>query len=319
MDYQQFVHQVLAQHNVNASVHWNSLQPPWSLDGWQLKLPPLHSDWLILHFQDRVTSHGQGCRELEVIEQYYGNQAHRVAVICYAHGMDRVYQGPVKILNFSSHNWLTIHDLQAREHLWRGQFDQPKTQAWQCLNGKIMPHRYRVANVVKHWSGGTLSLGSEIPLPEWPYTTYIGTENYDNFERLQWLYQKSAVNIVSESQYDARPGVISEKTLYAFVACQVPIVIGHPGAVQDCRDFGFDMFDDIVDTSYDWAPNDQRIELALNLNRDFAENASNTDALRSRLIANQQHALTGYLQWMQQKFTTDVTRLLTIQERQPLI
>jgi hypothetical protein len=313
MLYQQFVNSVLEQNNIKAKVQWNSLQPPWSVQGWKLHLPYFDAnDWLILHFQDRVTSTATGCLELEAIEQHYGDQAHRVAVICYAHGMRELYQGPIKILEFSSHNWLTINDLKVRSQLWQGKFDQRKTRPWQCLNGKIMPHRYRVANLVRQWSHGILSLGSEIPLPDWPYTTYMGTENYDNFQRLQWIYQQCAVNIVSESEYDTRPGVISEKTLYAFVSRQIPMVIGHPGAVQDCKSFGFDMFVDVIDTSYDWAPNNQRIELALNLNRSFANDPGNLDHLQSRLISNQQHALTGYLDWMQQTFEQQVKQSLTV-------
>lgn len=311
MDYQQLVQQALCDLGINATVKYNTLQPPWTEQGWQLHLPPLdHNQWLLLHFQDRVTGTPQGCVELQQIEQHYGAAANRVAVLCYAHGMRDIYQGPVKIIDFSSHNWLTVHDLIQRADLWQSQLPGQHTQAWQCLNGKIMPHRYRVANVLRSWPNGTLSLGQEIALPDWPYTTYFGTENYDNFLRLLPLYQRTAVNIVSESEYDARPGVISEKTLFAFVAGQIPIVIGHAGAVSDCANMGFDMFSDLVDTSYDWLPNDQRIEQALWLNRALILGQIDLAPYAHRVRHNQHWAINGFVTWMRNRLITDLGQLL---------
>ena len=127
----------------------------------------------------------------------------------------------------------------------------PKTQAWQCLNGRMCTHRRRAVDILQHWPNGMLSYGNEIPLPEWAYSTYRGTENDDNFIRLADVYGSCAVNIVTETEYNTTPGIISEKTLMAFAAQQIPIVIGHSNAVQHCKELGFDMFDDLVDTSYD--------------------------------------------------------------------
>lgn len=312
MDYQQLVSRAVNNLGINATVRYNTLQMPWTQQGWALSLPDFDPDqWLILHFQDRVTGTDRGCMELDHIEQHYGFQAQKVAVLCYPHGMRDIYQGPIKIIEFSSHNWLTIHDLLQRPQLWQDQFYQHRTQAWQCLNGKIMPHRYRFARVLQSWPSGTLSLGSEIPLADWPYTTYRGTENYDNFQRLLPLYQRTAVNIISESEYDSRPGVISEKTLYAFVAGQIPIVIGHPGAVEDCRRMGFDMFDDLVDTSYDWLPNDVRIEQALWRNQPVILGQIDLEPYWTRIQRNQQWAVKGYVDRMQQTLFTHMQQLCT--------
>lgn len=43
----------------------------------------------------------------------------------------------------------------------------------------------------------------------------------------------------------------TEKTAKAFLMNQIPLMIAAPGMVQVLRDMGFDMFDDIVDHSYD--------------------------------------------------------------------
>lgn len=314
MNYQQFILEALDLHGIEAKIQWNSLQQPWSAQGWAMHLPDFdHRPWLILHFQDRLTSTATGCLELTEIEKHYGSRAHRVAVLCYPYGMHQVYQGPVKILNFASHNWLTIHELLERPQIWHNKFLSVKTQSWQCLNGKTLPHRIEVAKTVQHWPNGTLSLGNRIALPQWSYDTYRGTENYDNFERLLPIYQQSAVNIVTESEYNQRPAVISEKTLYAFWAGQIPLIIGHPGAVQDCKDFGFDMFEDLIDTSYDWLPNDQRIQCALAANRDFVIDPGDLAAVHSRIESNRRHVMHGYLQWIKQTLLRDCESL-SIQE-----
>ncbi len=47
----------------------------------------------------------------------------------------------------------------------------------------------------------------------------------------------------------------TEKTAKAFLMNQIPILIAAPGMVQVLRELGFDMFDDIVDHSYDTEDN----------------------------------------------------------------
>jgi hypothetical protein len=106
-------------------------------------------------------------------------------------------------------------------------------------------------------------------LDEWAYNTYRGTENDENFVRLGKIYGSCAVNIVTETLYDHAPGLFCEKTLFAMLAEQIPIVIGSQGLVASLRDRGFDMFDDLVDTSYDCLPNETRLTAALESNQDL--------------------------------------------------
>lgn len=298
---EQLVHDTLSPRGFDLHYRWNTLQPEWSPEGWPLALPTI--DWkentrLVLHFQDRITPTQHGCHELDAIEKFYGANANRVIVVFYSHGLDKIYKGPVQLVNFSTHNWLTITDLLKIKDQWDGKFDQPKSYVWQCLNGRTCEHRHRVAQVLKTWPNGTLSYGTEIPLDDWDYSTYRGTENYENFIRLLPVYQRSQINIVTETDYAARPGVICEKTLYAFITKQIPIVIGHPGAVQDCRNLGFDMFDDLVNTTYDWLPNETRVETALALNKEFVLEQRDLTQYQQRLQNNQQRALYGLVESM---------------------
>lgn len=310
---EQLVHNTLTRRGFDVHYRWNTLQPSWSPAGWPLALPEI--EWqpatrLVLHFQDRITPTEHGCKELEQIEQFYGQHANQVIVVFYSHGLNKIYSGPIQLIEYSTHNWLTITDLEKVRNHWAGAFDMPKTQAWQCLNGRTCRHRHRVAMMLKTWPGGTLSYGTEIPLNEWDYGTYRGTENYENFVRLLPVYQSNQVNVVTETDYDARPGVICEKTLYAFVAGQVPVLIGHPGAVQDCRELGFDMFDDLVNTSYDWLPNDIRAETALELNQDLILGKKDLSQFQQRLKKNQQYVLNEFLDWMKLQAENDLVKIV---------
>lgn len=309
---EQLVTEHLKRQGFDVRSRWSTLQSPWSEQGWPMDLPcPEWTDRtrVVLHFQDRITATATGCKELEAIEAFYQHRANQVVVIFYSHGLNRIYHGPVQLIEFSTHNWLTITDLIRIQKQWQGAFDQPKTMAWQCLNGRTCPHRRQAAYTMAKFDNGIVSYGSEIPLQNWDYSTYFGTENYDNFVRLLPIYQSCQINIVTETDYDQRPGVISEKTLYAFVAKQMPILIAHPGAVQDCRDMGFDMFDDVVDHSYDTLPNDQRISAAIGRNQHLLTSLSNLDQYQSRLQRNHDYALTGFLTWMTQQAQTALTKI----------
>jgi transcriptional regulator NrdR family protein len=134
-------------------------------------------------------------------------------------------------------------------------------------------------------------------------------ENDENFIRLTGVYSKCAVNIVTETQYDCYPGIVTEKTMMAFAAQQVPVVIGHAGIVQHCKNLGFDMFEDLVDTSYDTLPNSIRLEQALALNQDLIQGKIDLSPYQQRLRRNREYLLDGFLTWMENRFKHDCQRL----------
>lgn len=81
-------------------------------------------------------------------------------------------------------------------------------------------------------------------------------DNVTNFEKnLRSLYQKSFVEIVSETTFSSPSFLITEKTINSMYGCNFPIILSGTHAVAHLRDMGFDMFDDIVDHSYDLEKN----------------------------------------------------------------
>jgi hypothetical protein len=99
------------------------------------------------------------------------------------------------------------------------------------------------------------------PLDNTEFEIYqsIGTNNnvvnFDN--NLRPLYRNSFVEIVSETTCAAPSYLLTEKTLNSIYGCNFPILITGAGAVAHLRKIGFDMFDDIVDHSYDLISNQQ--------------------------------------------------------------
>lgn len=88
----------------------------------------------------------------------------------------------------------------------------------------------------------------------------------NNIEHVQTnpIFHSCLFNMVVESSSQSDPGIwrsifLTEKTFKAFGLRQIPIWFAVPSFVAEVRKLGFDMFDDIVDHSYDHIVNeDQR-------------------------------------------------------------
>lgn len=278
--------------------------------GWPMRLPDIEpGKILVLHFQDNVNPKNGRILELDAVEQHYGSQSHLVNVVYWSHGLDRMYSGPLNVFEYSWHNVHTAESVLSRETEWRPFFKQPRTRAWQSLNGKWNSHRARVSEVLRNWPNGVHSFADVIPLPVWDYnSTYRGgTDNDENFVRLASIYADCAVNVVTETQYNERPGIVSEKTMLALIAGQIPVVIGHPGVVQDCRELGFDMFDDLVDTSYDWLPNNIRVEEALNKNKNLILGKIDLAPYQKRLKRQSEFVLKTFPRLAEQRLINQVS------------
>jgi hypothetical protein len=313
VDYTQFFRQTLT--NLGFDVHgvWNSFVPPYNNQtGWTVRLPDIDfrpNTLLVMHFQDFVTNQEGKILELEQVEQKYQQHANQVLVVHWPHNLQRYYQGPINLVEFDVHEYVILRNLHSRWTEWQHMLSVPKTTAWQCLNGRTCPHRFRVKEILQSWGHGTLSYHGEVLLSKWDYNTYRGTENEDNFMRLLDVYGSCAVNIVTETQYDTAPGLVTEKTFMALLAEQIPIVIGYAGIVQDCVELGFDMFTDLVDVSYDHAPNDQRIQQALELNQDLIMGRIDLAPYRGRLRQQREFLLDDYPTMMELRFVRDCEQL----------
>jgi hypothetical protein len=258
---------------------------------WGLSLPDTNKS-VVLHTQDYLNIAQDGSLpELLEIEQKYKQD---VVVVHWNHSLKEIYNGPLKLVEFPTHSFEFIQNLKNRYKDWRHINSKTNIVNFMCLNGRIRPHRKLVYNYLKNMPSSVVTMFDqdrhELPL----YSNY-DFDNADNFVKLSNLYQQCPVNVVVETMYYEPRGIISEKTLDAFAGLQLPIIIGHKGAVADTQRYGFDMLEDIIDHSYDTLSNETRWKSAIDLNIHLLNGEFDYNSLLPRLKRNQEYLLKGYL------------------------
>jgi hypothetical protein len=81
-------------------------------------------------------------------------------------------------------------------------------------------------------------------------------DNVENFKnKLASYYENTFVEIITETSYTEQCYLLTEKTLNSIYGMNFPILLCGQGAVSLLRKMGMDMFDDVVDHSYDQLEN----------------------------------------------------------------
>lgn len=137
-------------------------------------------------------------------------------------------------------------------------------------------------------------------------------DNVGNFKnKLTPYYQNTFVEIIAETSYTESCYNLTEKTLNSIYGCCFPILLCSAGSVSFLRSMGMDMFDDVVDHSYDSIedPTD-RMYKAVTDNLELLTNNQKTKELwqthRHRFVDNVAFAKTT----MYNFYTTRATALL---------
>lgn len=118
----------------------------------------------------------------------------------------------------------------------------------------------------------------------------IAHQNVNNYQQhLIPRYQNSFVEIVPETYFAEPSSMLTEKTLNSVYGCNFPIFLATPNLVGYLRNLGLDMFDDVIDHSYDQLTNVfDRMTQALKLNQRLLVDV---DYAKSCWQANQQRFL----------------------------
>lgn len=106
-------------------------------------------------------------------------------------------------------------------------------------------------------------------------------DNVSNFKNsLKTYYENTFVEIISETSYTEPCYNLTEKTLNSIYGCCFPILLCSKGSVNFLRSMGLDMFDDIIDHSYDTIDDPaERLEAAIKNNIDLLTNNKRTKEL----------------------------------------
>ena len=261
---------------------------------WDICFPDLvmyDNTFVIMHCQDFLNvSADKRCVELEAIEQHFGIYANKVVVVVWNINLESVYTGPLNLVYLPYYSYEIIMNLSQCLPEWQPKMFNDRQYRFLSLNGTSKNHRMRTVEKLKNLKNGIVS-SHENPLPVFTYDQHLLVTNEENFLKLINVYNNTDVNIVTESIYRFYPGIITEKSIFAWLSLQVVILVGYPGIVAHVRRLGFDMFDDVVDHSYDSLPNKSRVEAAIDLNRDILTHGIDRQLLLPRLIANQAHVL----------------------------
>jgi hypothetical protein len=147
------------------------------------------------------------------------------------------------------------------------------------------------------------------------YSKDITTFNAKNFDlHLRSMYQNHFVEIVAETQFNVPFYGTSEKFRNAVYGCVFPILLGGVGIVDFLRKIGFDMFDDVVDHSYDSIidPLD-RLCAAVDLNRSLLTNNEQIKILweknQSRFLKNIEFIKTKFVEMIEKRANDDFQKI----------
>jgi hypothetical protein len=111
---------------------------------------------------------------------------------------------------------------------------------------------------------------------------------------LKQHYHKTCGSIVVETAVKETPP-LSEKIFHAFLAMHPVMIVGVAGIVDYLRTHDFDMFDDILDHSYDLIPDTtERIDRLFLNNHQIIRNGIDRRTIKDRLKKNQDNVWKYY-------------------------
>jgi hypothetical protein len=292
MHFTQFIKQIFP----NSKIVDTALIFPRREDGWAVDMPQVdtcnfHQDdfKLILNLQDMLTGGEMFPEELTEIHNYYApwglEVLKKIIVIVWPLNIKQVWpKNSFHIIEFSSHQYETWQAYKEQEDVLRDAFSEDKKDFeynFLCMNRIQKPHRsIAVSKVDNKWGNISLqSAGRELSYPSLRFNEY--DDLYDNLVNLLSVkknFNTSLFSIVTESQFTEQFGIITEKTFNAIVAGHPILMIGHIGALENIKTYGFQTFENMFNEDYDIHENDVRLDCALQENRQFwQQRMSNND------------------------------------------
>lgn len=278
-----------------------ALGRPIQSSRWHINVPDIAKErWnrrnfrLVVHAQDFVHFFGDLCVELHWLEQQFSaEQQSKIIFVCWDHGLEKIYQGNIKIVNFASHSYELVHQLKSRWSEWKTVHNTHIRHNWLCLNGRARQYRQEVYNMLRHEPSGLVSHSIFNPLQPHPYQDY-NFNNVDNFVKLLPVYRSARSSVVTESLYQDVGGIVTEKTLLAMAAGHPLMCIGHRHCHRDIESLGFENYHELFDLSYDSEIKDTRMYSAIQKNINTLRWPLDLDAVQEKIHRNFEWLMGGY-------------------------
>tara|TARA_B100001093_G_scaffold381955_1_gene367518 strand:+ start:1557 stop:2489 length:933 start_codon:yes stop_codon:yes gene_type:complete len=267
-----------------------------SKTGWKLNyyMTPVK-----IYVQDELTFLDGKVLEIENYIQYYGESIKDVTFYTDVQGLEKTYKN-LKFVYYPDFSCLHMQDL--KRHNVKFNFEGNKQFVFLCLNFNIRSHRDLTVKLLQNFPSRLISYKarnwhlpefSDLSMDEYrDYELYNKNilKNTANLIKLKPIFQRCQFSVVTETRYDLPYTFITEKTTQCFVTLHPALYVSNKYHVASMRDYGFDMFDDIFDHSYDNLNNDVRLNHMINSNKDVLTNGiKDYNKLENRLKANRNH------------------------------
>lgn len=270
----------------------HSIETGWPVRKFNL---PAH-----IYLQDDLTYKSGKILELEKYIDYYGDNIDQVTFYVWHNQLSTFYPSLnfVYFPKFHYNHFLEYVNNHVPDNFV---FNEQKEFVFLCLNMNHRPHRDKTVRLLENMPSRLISyksMGLEIPNHKDMTRTEYNTQdsmheaNIINLTQLQPVYDRCQFSVVTETRYILPYDFITEKTIQCFVALHPALYVSNKGHVQELRNYGFDVFDDVFDHSYDTLEDDKRIEHMVESNRAVLEKGiPNYGDLKDRLLENRRHYL----------------------------
>ena len=298
--------------------------------GWPINLIPFEGKDIHIWFQDDLTFFENKFVELETYKEYYKDNIKDIFFYTWHEKIVNIYHD-LNIFVFPK--FLIDHWINASKHKFSlvNSFNfEKKSQKVLCLNGNWRSHRDIVFNKIRNNNNIFYSyLARQIKLPmetEWSRNDYQTWHNVDdrisyitynkpqivkstsndqrhlelltntkNLLMAKDLYNTTCFSLVTETRYNLPCDFVTEKTTQCWLALHPALYVSNRYHVVHIRDWGFDVFDDLFDHSYDSASDSDRIEILFKKNQSQLNNGiAITDDIQQRLWKNRDHYFNNF-------------------------
>lgn len=293
--------------------------------GWPINLIPFKGKDIHIWFQDDLTFFENKFLELESYKEYYKDNIKHVYFYTWHEKIVNIYPS-LNIIYFPKFlidHWINVSN---NSDILRKNFNfEKKNQKVLCLNGTHRKHRDIVLskivnnkNIVYSYLFKKIKISTETQwsrndYQNWhdindniSYITYDKPQvvkstsddqkqqhllrNTKNLLMAKDLYNTTCFSLVTETRYNLPCDFVTEKTTQCWLALHPALYVSNRYHVAHIRDWGFDVFDDIFDHSYDSAPDGDRIDVLFKNNASQLNNGIViTDDVKQRLLKNRDH------------------------------
>jgi hypothetical protein len=110
------------------------------------------------------------------------------------------------------------------------------------------------------------------------------------YEGLGSMFMRSGINLINETYVPAAESIFTEKTVFSVLALNFPIWVGGYAQAETWRQFGFDIFDDVIDHGYQFKSTVlERCWYALHLNHRLLRDLDRVKSLRLEAVDRLRH------------------------------